>query len=117
KNRINHRLQFSRSSPVECRAHVGTVATVAADEPMLFHEEGPEVEGNFASCGRAAGHDRSAAREAVETFLQDIAADVFRDYIHAVSPCYPANCRRPIDVGVEHEFGAELRGQCALRFG
>ena len=96
--------------------HVGAIAAVAADEPLLFHEERPEVQRHVAPGGRAAGHDRSAAREAIETFHQHFAADVFHDDVHAAFVRDAAHFGGPFRiVGIDDEFRAELLRQFSLR--
>src|SRR5438309_834661 len=65
ENAVDDGLEFAGGGPFEGGLDIGAVAAVAADEPLLFHEEWPEVESDFASGGGAAGDDGAAAREAI----------------------------------------------------
>src|SRR6202012_5723083 len=80
---VDDGFQFAGGGPLEGGLDVGTVAAVAADEAVLFHEEGPEVELHVATSSRGTSDDAAATGEALEDLGQDIAADVLDDEIHA----------------------------------
>src|SRR6266481_3148471 len=84
---------------------------------MLFHEKRPELQRHLASGGCAASDNRSTTREAIETFEQHLAADVFDDDVHSAFVGNLACLVWPIRLcRVENEFRAEMSGQCALGF-
>src|SRR5439155_1379830 len=63
KDRIYHRLQFSRCSKFERRLHVRAISPVASHQPMLFHEKRPQVKRHFPASRRAASHDGPTPRK------------------------------------------------------
>ena len=118
KDGVNDGFQAAFGGPFEGHEDVGAVAAVAADEALLLHEKGPEVEGDLATGGGAAGDDHAVAGEAVEDLLEDIAADVLDDEVGAVFGGEAADFGGPVGRGgVHHEVGAELAAEFALGFG
>lgn len=115
---IDDGLEFAGGGPFEGGLDVGAVAAVAADEPLLLHEERPEIEADFASGGGAAGHDGTTARETLEGFEQDVAADVLNDEIDAAFAGEAADFGGPGGVvGVDDKFRAETAGELAFGVG
>lgn len=110
--------EAAEGGPVEGALHVGAGAAIAADEALLLHEDGPEVEGDVASGGGAAGDDGSAAGEALEGLLEDFAADVFDDNVHAAFLGDFADFAGPgIVGGIDGMVCAERFGESAFGFG
>ena len=112
---VDDGFEFAFGGPLQGGGSVGVVAAVAADEALLFDEEGPEVEFGFAAGRRAAGDDGAAAGEALEDLAEDVAADVFDDDVHAAFLGELADLRGPVGFGGVHdEFRAELEGEGAF---
>src|SRR2546428_13706501 len=79
RNAINHGTQTSRFSPGQCVHKVLSISSVAAHQALLFYKKWPQVQSNFPTSGRPAGHDRSTTRQTIEALLDDLATDMF-DY-------------------------------------
>ena len=109
---VDDGFDFPGGGPIEGGDDVGAVAAVAADEALLFHEERPKVQANFASGGGAAGDDGAVAGETFEAFEQDVAADVFDDNIHATLVGEFADFGGPGGVvGIHYEIDTEIFGK------
>ncbi len=107
----------SGGRPFQGSDHVGAVASVAADQALLFDEEGPEVERDLASGGGAAGDDGAVAGEAFEASFEDTAAHVFDDEVNAASAGELADLGGPVvAAGVDGVVGAEFEGERAFGF-
>src|SRR6185436_1709532 len=85
KNGIDDWLQFALCGPLQRRFQVGTVSAIAADEPLLFDEQRPDVKPHVAAGGRAAGDDRAAAGQTFEAAHQHFAANMFENEIDAAA--------------------------------
>lgn len=83
EERINHRSELAFGGPFQGSDDVGAIATVAADEALLFHKDAPEIQTYIAACGCTTSHNGSAAREATKTLVEHRPADMFDDQIHA----------------------------------
>src|SRR5262249_2801554 len=111
-------LQLARSSPFESGLKVCSISAIAADEAMLFHEERPEVEGDFATGSRAAGDDGSTASEAIEAIDENVAPNMFHNQIDTVAIGDFANFGRPSGVcRIQNKFCAEVTSERAFGFG
>src|SRR4051812_6108020 len=97
-NAIDHWLQHTTRGPFQRLDHINAIPSVAAAEPLLFHEQWQEFKRDSPPRRCAAGDDASAAREAIETFDQHIAADMFDDDIHAALIRDATHFRRPFRV-------------------
>src|SRR5207302_11350728 len=109
ENRINHRFEFTIGRPLQSGLQIGAISSVAANEALLLNKKRPDIELNLAPGGRAAGHNRATASQTFKTLYQNLAANVFEDYVDAMALRNFAHFSRPLRiVGLDDEFSPKM---------
>jgi hypothetical protein len=105
------------SSPFQGALYVSAGSAVTADEGLLFHEDGPDIQADLASSGRPATDDRSTAGKAVKRLLQNFSTDVLDDDIDPALLRNFADFSRPgVAIGIQDMIRAQRFGEGALGF-
>src|ERR1043166_542324 len=112
---VDDRLELSESCPIECDSQVDAVATVAANQALLLHEQWPKIQTDVpAGCG-AASNNRSPTCQAGEYLLQNFSTDVLHDEINTPLACEFPDLGRPVGIrGIENRLCTEAFAQLAF---